>query len=192
MAMGLKVTPNIDSLKKFQEYIDYVKKFSTLSYDREFQKYIQNKFLETVNKISLERLSGGTMSQEYISNNKIRELDDGFVLYNDTTVDTDSEGYDGTFCIALAFEYGTGIIGQNNPREGAWQYNVKGHTDGWWYPSNWDDPNPIKWVDKDGNIRAFTRGMQGYEIYRYTQEEIKKQLTNWIKEYKKKDGGASQ
>lgn len=175
--VGLKVKTKVKGLDKLKNYIEFVQKFATLKTDKKFQKYIQDKFLETVNRISLERLTGGEMTQIYIENNKIRELDDGFVLYNDTSVETESEGYDGQFCIALAFEYGTGIVGQNNPKVGAWSYNVNQHEKGWTY-------------FKDG-IFHFTRGFAGFEIYRFTLEEIKNNLENWIMEYNK-DGGVSQ
>ena len=189
MSIGLKIKTEVDDLEKLKQYIEYVKKFSTIKSDKDFQNFIQNKFLETVNEMSNKLLPNGDLSLKYIQNNKIRPIEDGFVLYNDTYVETDSEGYGGKFSIALAFEYGTGIVGQNNPKIGAWAYNIKGHIDGWWYPTNESDPNPYKWVDKDGGLHAFTRGFEGYEVYRYTLEEIKKQLPNWVKQYKKPNGG---
>lgn len=178
MASGLKVKVNVKGLDEFHKYIEFVKKFSTMKTDREFQIYIQNKVLETVNKISSEYLPDSDIKIAYILNNKIREIDNGFVLYNDTYVETESEGYGGKFCIALAFEYGTGLVGQEHPKVGAWQYNVNQHEKGWTYY-------------QDGTFH-FTRGMQGYEIYRFTLEEIKKNLNDWVMDYKGKDGGVSQ
>ena len=178
MATGLNPKVEVKGLDKLEKYIEYVKKFSTMRSDRQFQKYMQNKFLETVNKITLERASGGELTNSYIDNNKIRELDDGFVLYNDTYVETDTEGYGGQFCIALAFEYGTGLVGQENAKPGAWQYNVNQHEKGWYYY-------------KDGTFH-FTRGFEGYEIYRFTLEEIKNKLMTWVNEYDRKNGGVSQ
>ena len=191
MAIGLNVKTDVKGLDELKKYIEYVKKFSTLKTDKFFQKYIQDKFLETVNRVSNERLPAGAISSEYISNNQIKPSDDGFILYNNTSIATDSDGYGGQFSIALAFEYGTGIIGQDNPKIGAWQYNIKGHIDGWWYPTNSDDRNPIKFTTKDGVTLAWTKGFEGYEVYRFTLEEIKNKLNDWVMNYKN-DGGVSQ
>lgn len=170
MAIGLNANIKVDGLDKLKEYVEYVKKFATLKSDKKFQEYIQTKFLETVNRISIERLPNSDMKNEYIKHNQIRQLEDGFVLFNDTTVVTENEGYGGFFSIALAFEYGTGIVGQENPKQGAWAYNVNNHENGWIY-------------FKDGSFH-FTKGMEGQEIYRFTLEEIKRNLKTWIKEYK--------
>lgn len=167
--MSLNIRTNIDGLKEFEKYIEFVEKISFLQTDKKFQRYIQDKFLETVNRISIERLPEGNLKQEYIQHNQIRETDTGFILYNDTTVSTENENYDGEFSIALAFEYGTGIVGQENPKLGAWDYNINNHEKGWIY-------------FKDGSFH-FTRGMEGQEIYRYTLEEIKRELPNWIRNY---------
>ena len=35
------------------------------------------------------------------------------------------EDYPNGFSIALAFEYGVGIVGQTNPVPNAWEYNLK-------------------------------------------------------------------
>lgn len=178
--MGLYVRTKVDGLDKLKERIEFVKKMALLNTNTDFQKYIQSKFLETVNEISMQRLPEGDMKQEYISHNQIRELDDGFVLFNDTTVATVGGGgyggkFIGTFSIALAFEYGTGIVGQENPKQGAWEYNINNHENGWYY-------------FKNGSFH-FTRGMEGQEIYRFTLEKIKEQLPNWIREYQ--TGGVS-
>lgn len=165
----------IQGLDKLKQHIEFVKKMALLKSDENFQQYIRNKFLQTVNQISMERLPDGDLKSEYIAHNQIRELSDGFILYNDTTIETESEGYDGQFSIALAFEYGTGLVGQENPKIGAWEYNINNHQNGWIY-------------FKNGSFH-FTRGMEGQEIYRFTLEEIKKQLPNWIRQYKA--GGVS-
>ncbi|MBR5303440.1 MAG: hypothetical protein IKU37_01270 [Candidatus Gastranaerophilales bacterium] len=189
MAIDFKVNTKVDGLDKFKKYIEYVSNIAKLSNDKKFQEFLQKKFLNTVNFISQIYLPDNAMKSEYIKNNQIRPMDNGFIIYNNTAIDTDSAGYGGKFSIALAFEYGTGIIGQNNPKVGAWQYNVKGHTDGWWYPSNEKDTNPIKFVTKDGLTLAWTKGFEGYEIYRYSKEEIEKNLPYWVKEYTGNNGG---
>jgi hypothetical protein len=181
--MGLKVKLELTGIDKLKKHIDFVKKISLLKTDKKFQEYIQNKFLETVNQVSMERLPLGSLSLEYIEHNQIRKVENGFILYNDTAIETDTEGYGGKFSIALAFEYGTGIVGQDNPKLGAWQYNVKGHINGWWYPTDDSDPNPTKKITKDGLILAWTKGFEGYEIYRFTLERIKSKIKDWVSNY---------
>lgn len=172
--MGLYVKTKVDGLERLKKHIEFVKKMALLKTNKDFQGYIQNKFLETVNRISMERLTEGDMKELYIQHNQIRQLEDGFVLFNDTTVATvGGEGYGGkyvgTFSIALAFEYGTGIVGQENPKQGAWEYNINNHENGWYY-------------FKNGSFH-FTKGMEGQEIYRFTLEEIRKNLKDWVREY---------
>lgn len=167
--MGLYFKTKVDGLEKLQKHIEFVKKMALLKTNKDFQEYIQNKFLETVNQISMERLPMGDLSSQYIAHNQIKQLDDGFILYNDTTIETDTEGYDGQFSIALAFEYGTGIVGQEHPKKNAWEYNVKQHTGAWIYYDN-------------GSFHI-TKGFEGYEIYRFTLEKIKESLKDWVREY---------
>lgn len=65
--------------------------------------------------------------------------------------------------VTLFFEYGTGIRGASSPHpksivEG-WIYDVNQHGEkGWWYPTTESDPNPYKYVDKQGVLRAWTKG----------------------------------
>lgn len=63
-------------------------------------------------------------------------------------------------------EFGTGIIGSQFPhvaeelQKMGWKYDVNGHgEDGWWYPTTENDPNPYKWTDPDGQLRAWTKGL---------------------------------
>ena len=170
--MGLKVKLEVNGIEKFKKHIEFVKKMALLKTDKKFQEYIQNKFLETVNQISMQRLPLGSLSLNYIEHNQIRKVDNGFILYNDTTIETDTEGYGGKFSIALAFEYGTGIVGQENPKKNAWAYNVKEHTGAWLY------------YGEDG-LFHITKGFEGYEIYRFTLEKIREKLKDWINEYGK-------
>lgn len=183
MVAGLETKLYYRGVKELFNQIKYIEALVYLEEDEKYLDFLKTKFKETVNNISQMCIPDSGMKDIYISNNKIHTLENGFILYNDTCVDTDTEGYDGSFSIALAFEYGTGIVGQQNPKLGAWQYNVNNHLEGWWYPTNYDDPNPYKWVDSEGNIRAFTRGIEGYEIYRYTQVYIEKHLYEWTQEY---------
>lgn len=166
---------NLDYLKQVIETISLLQEYKD---NKKFQKYIQNKCLEVIqNKINeLLPYTGDTVEQ-YKTNNKIEEFDEGFIIYNDTYVETETVGYDGKFSIALAFEYGTGIVGQENPKQNAWQYNVNQYEKGWIYYKN--------------DSFHFTKGLQGFEIYRYSSEEISKNIGNWIKKYIEENGGVS-
>jgi len=78
-------------------------------------------------------------------------------------------------------EYGTGIIGSQFPHVAeelqrmGWKYDVNAHGEkGWWYPTTQDDPNPYKWTDPDGNLRAWTKGLpasrQFYDALKRAEE----------------------
>lgn len=175
--IGLNIKLKTRNLDKIKNQIEYIQKYSTLKQDKDFEKYIQNKFLETVNRIAFEELPESELKELYISNNKIRQFEGGFELYNDSFVETETEGYGGKFSIALAFEYGTGIVGQQNPVNGAWEYNVNQHEKGWYYYKN-------------GEFK-FTRGFEGYMIYRFTKLEVENNLLRWVNEYTKEVGGVS-
>lgn len=76
---------------------------------------------------------------------------------------------------AFYVEYGTGIVGAENPHpeagEARWQYDVNHHgTGGWWYPSEngWYQP-------KDSDVKlAWTKGMPSrpfmYNTFIWLQE----------------------
>lgn len=197
----LNISTNIQGLSKLQKQIDFVEKMLNMKTDTNFQKFIQSKCLEAVNKISQERIylhntTNTEMRSEYLNNNKIRELKDGFIIYNDTYVTVDNPSYEGgIFSIALAFEYGVGIIGEQNPVIGAWQYDVNGnlvfdengdYIRGWWISKTKNGSNPYVKESKSGNA-VVTQGYQGMEIYRYSAEYIKKNLQKWVEEYYRKE-----
>ena len=166
----LKSNVNFDGLDNLDKYIEFLRGMLNMKTDREFQKYIQNKCLETVKEVTdrIMRYSGATV-EAYKRNHKIREVADGFEIYNDTVVDVETEGYNGVFSIALAFEYGTGIRGAENPKENAWNYNVNNHENGWIYHKN--------------EKFHFTAGYEGMEIYRNSAIEIDKRLGEWVPSY---------
>lgn len=177
----LNIQRKVDGLKDLEKYTLYIERLSTMKTDINFQKYIQQKCMEAVQKITNERLIGGTtdddMIEEYKTRHKIQEETDGFIIYNDTVLPAymlntaNPEDYSNGFSIALAFEYGIGIVGENSPKANAWQYNVKNHNFAWYY-------------QKYGKTFS-TYGYQGFEIYRYTAEEIKAQLPKWVNDYYK-------
>jgi hypothetical protein len=158
--------------KALDEHINFVKKLLLMKTDKKFQKYIQDKCKETVVRVTNELMQyNGPTVEAYKNNHKIKETNDGFILYNDTVVEVESEGYGGTFPIALAFEYGTGIVGSKNPKMGAWAYNINNYKEnvGWTYYKN-------------GEFKK-TEGYEGMEIYRKTAIEIKKLLKTWVMNY---------
>ena len=189
----LKINMNVKGLKEFEKYVDFVNKMANMKNDVTFQKFIQDKCLNEVKSVSRERLGGTTNDEyitEYINRHKIEELSDGFILYNDLVIpailstkntrNQDREqglvrNYDNGFSLALAFEYGVGIVGQNNPINGAWEYNINNY-------------GPLGWYYKtvDGDYQR-TQGYRGAEVYRYTTININKKLKDWVYEYYRKE-----
>lgn len=166
----LKVKVSVDGLDKLEKHIQLVNRMIQMKSDRKFQKFIQDKCMETLNQVMDERISfAGATVDAYKQNNKIEETSDGFIIYNHTVVDATTEGYGGEFSIALAFEYGTGIVGSQNPKVGAWGYNLNQYEKGWSYFKN--------------NSFHFTAGYQGFEVYRFTADRIQKNLNGWVNEY---------
>lgn len=178
-------------LDKLQDYIEYVKKLNSMKFDKSFQLFIQQKVLETVKNVARQRIIG-TTNQEYLEEynlrHSIREEEglNGFILYNDftipailTTRNTRNQdrqtgmvrNYDNGFNLALAFEYGVGVVGQNNPINGAWEYNINNYDENGWYYK----------TPSGESIR--TTGYQGAEVYRFTAIEIQNNLKNWVAEY---------
>ena len=190
----LKVKTEVLNLKGLENHIQYVNKMLKMKTDKNFQKFIQDKCLQTVEKVARQRLGGTTNDEyieEYILRNKIREDgNNGFILYNDFTIpailstkntinqNRDNglvRNYDKGFNIALAFEYGVGIVGANNPVQNSWAYNINNYGEyGWYY----------KTISGE-SVR--TTGYQGAEVYRYTAIEIQKNLKSWVNEYYKKE-----
>ena len=52
----IKFDVQIDSLKKLDEYIEYVNRMKKMKADKSFQKFIQDKVLELAKKVTDERL----------------------------------------------------------------------------------------------------------------------------------------
>ena len=183
----LDVKIDVDSVEELEKYIDKIRQIIALEQMKSNPKlfnFIADKCLETVKKVSYERITGGSTDdeyiEEYISRHKIRQEEDGFVLYNDFVLPVEMlpiqeqnvPNYEKGFSIALAFEYGVGIVGEDNYDSEffqAWEYNVNKHNFAWNYV-------------KDG-VRYSTYGYMGFEVYRFTAEEIINQLPNWVAEY---------
>jgi len=176
----------IDNFNLIQKQLDNVRKIFN---SNAFINFLKPKFLETLNETINERLvststgeqAGVTNSEyfdEYKANNKFLDIKDGFILYNDTVIPQSNltiqdkrklANYPNGFSIALAFEFGVGIVGQNAPVEGAWQYNVNNYNFYWTFKKN-------------GQVYS-TYGYQGMEIYRFTVVKINNNMKKWINEY---------
>lgn len=180
-----KVSYDIDSIKKIDNHINYAKKMLKMKEDVKFQKYIQDKCMQTLNNVMNSRLISGMTTNDdsielYRSSNHIQQLEDGFIIYNNAKVPANATGKqnssssypNGQFSIALAFEYGVGVVGIDTKNPNAWQYNINNYENGWYLPKNVIGRSGIKYD-----------GYTGFEIYRYTAEEIKAQLPKWVKEY---------
>lgn len=90
-------------------------------------------------------------------------------------------------------EYGTGIIGSmfsHLPEElekAGWKYDINSHGEkGWWYPTVESDPNPYKWTDDSGQLRAWTKGLPAKREFYDAGERIKERLPNIASEIIKK------
>lgn len=179
----LTVSTTINGLNNLQKEIDKVQKLMSLQNDSNYKSFLQEKIMQTLNEVMSERLSGTTNSEyieEYKRRNQFRDIENGFVLYNDFTIpavlstkSTKTRNYSKGFSIALAFEYGVGIVGAENPKKGAWDYNINQYEKGWYYKT------------ASGEI-LWTRGYEGLEIYRYTKDRIEKNMSSWVNEYQKK------
>lgn len=178
------ISTNINGLKDLQKYIDKIEKILSIKNDPKYMNFFKSKVMEVLNQVMSERL-GGTTNDEYIeeykARNKIIDTEDGFILYNDftipaelTTKSTKTRNYSKGFSIALAFEYGVGIVGQEKPKQGAWEYNINQYEKGWYYKSS------------SGEI-IWTRGYEGLEIYRYTKDRVEKNMNLWVQEYLSKE-----
>lgn len=80
-------------------------------------------------------------------------------------------------------EFGTGIVGSQNPHiaeeliKAGYKYDVNNHGEaGWWYPTNADDLNPTK-KEVDNGWIAWTKGLPAqkafYEALKNAEERFK-------------------
>lgn len=197
--MSLKVNIEKNGIDQLKKQIDYVNKMIQMKTDTSFQKYIQNKVLETADMITRQELKGGTTNDNeidlYKTSHKIREIKNGFELYNDAQIPAnqynilpfDTSGYpSGMFSIALAFEYGVGITGINtygtdsnyvyddisNSKSSYHKYYKRLGVNAWYLPKN-----------VYGKSGVLSTGYEGFEIYRKIREEVEKNLKDWVNEY---------
>lgn len=201
MKLNQKIIVDSPSRKNFKKHMEIIAKVLSLT-DKDFQKFLQKKVLETVTQITEEKLVKGITNNDdeidlYKSNHQIRELENGFELFNDTqipadkynTAPFDTSGYpNGMFSVSLAFEYGVGIVGISDygVRNG-YVYNDIGNTkskshrrfgDKWYLP-----------VNVNGYSGVISSGYEGFEIYRYTAIEVENQIDSWTNEFLSKEKG---
>jgi hypothetical protein len=80
-------------------------------------------------------------------------------------------------------EMGTGVKGQNKPHPKAdgWEYDINGHGEqGWWYPTTDNDPNPIKRIGKDGQLRGWTAGLPSRRMFYDAYESMKNEIGDYV------------
>ena len=194
----LKVDCEVKGLKELENKIQYIKKLTQMKTNKSFQKFIQDKVMEALVYVMEQRLGTWFTTNDesidlYRSSNHIKELDDGFILYNDAKVPAEVNGVqnnlsnypNGEFSIAMAFEYGVGIIGMSTGNPNAWEYNVNDYNFGWVLP------NSVAEMYGLPKGREFA-GYQGFEIFRYTIERVKQYLPKWVEEYFRQERGAEQ
>lgn len=191
--MILNIGINVDSIKKIENKIKFLEKITNLQNDRKFQKEIQQKCLKVLYEVMDRRITTRTTNTEeielYRTSNHIEEIENGFIIYNNAkipadkynTLPFDTSGYpDGKFSIALAFEYGVGVVGISSYGTArGYKYNDKAGSkskrrkeDYWWLPNN---------VPTLGGTKF--QGYEGFEIYRHTAIEINKNMQKWVMEY---------
>lgn len=180
-----RVSTSIDSIEKIDKHLELIKRMSLMKEDKNFQLYIQEKSMETLEKVMNSRINYNSTTNDdsislYRNSNHIQETEDGFIIYNDAKIPANAKGVqnsvenypNGEFSIALAFEYGVGIVGISTGSPNAWEYNVNNYNFGWYLPKD---------VLGESGIRYM--GYTGFEVYRYTAIEIENQLPKWVSEY---------
>lgn len=92
---------------------------------------------------------------------------------------------------AIYVEYGTGIVGSQNPHPkiDRWFYDVKGHgNQGWWYQTDFAYPNQLSFVDPDtGQLWAWTKGQTSKPFMYQTWLWASKSATQIIKKNIRKE-----
>lgn len=193
----LKISSSVQNLDKLEQQIKRVDKLLELQKDQSLLcEKLATQMLKILNQVAKQRInliptSNDDLKGSYLNNNKYRIEGNTIILYNDLCVVSPaskiSDEY--TFCVALAFEYGTGVIGKENPKIGAWNYDVNSgrnrafingeQLDGWWLPKEKAGGVKILAESKNGNA-VVVQGYEGMEIYRFAREEIVKQLPKII------------
>ena len=94
-------------------------------------------------------------------------------------------------------EYGTGVVGKhrenNHPlyrtaKLKNWKYGTYSGKNGWWYPTDAKDPNPSKYITKNGTYWAFTSGEAAHRFMYDAQKRINAEKREVLLNNLKKEG----
>lgn len=191
----LNVNISIDNISNLDNVLKKVNKAKINT----FNEFVKRKVQKVLEQVIADNLVGGTTNDDsfelYKNSNHFEDIKDknssGFILYNDARVS--HEGYDsGIFSIALAFEYGTGIIGAGDNISGAWEYNINDNhvyyhgedIPGWWISKTKVGSSETFGESIKGSA-VITRGYHGMEIYRKVADIVNQNINEWAKEYMK-------
>jgi hypothetical protein len=195
--MNTSVSVNVDSIEALEKYIARIRKYRKMQTDKKFQEYIKNKVMNTLLETMRDKLvpqrNENTNSEYfdlYWESNHIEDTIDGrgFILYNDAKIPANVNGTqnvpenypEGMFSIALAFEYGVGIVGMNTEYDETkylpWEYNKKNYNFGWYLPADISN-----YYGLSKNLPY--AGYEGYEVYRWTATRVEERLPQWVNSY---------
>ena len=187
----MNINVDITGIDKLEKHIKQVKQMLDMQKNifklKEFHEYCINTIKEVAKEqFAITPTTNDDMKQQYLQNNAIRELEDGFEIYNDLTVQ--SKNY--TFSIAMAFEYGVGIVGEQNPKTNHWSYDVNkktvtfndGEVRGWWLTKEKAGNVPTFGESRSGKA-VIIQGYEGMEIYRKSRERIIANMEKWYSDY---------
>lgn len=179
--MAIKIKYDKKKLDKICNITNNIQEIETFK-NAKFQRYIIRKVRKVLNEVMEQRFNTQTTTNDYAistykRNNHIKLTDNGFILYNGAMIPVsakDKSTYpQGKFPLALAFEYGVGIVGEGT-YDGKyftpWEYNVNNYNFGWYY------------TDENG-VKQHTYGYEGYEIYRFVADRINKEIHEWVLSY---------
>lgn len=197
----IEVNVDIDKVWKLFDIFDGIENYAKLCKTKRFQEFLKSKVIDTLNDVINKNIDSlHTTNQEevelYLNSNHIVDTTDGFILYNDATIPADkynllpfdTSGYpSGQFSIALAFEYGVGIMGQGSYNNGyftPWEYNntdtsrrrTKKYAPYWLLPKN-----------VYGLSGILTQGYSGVQIYGDVARMVNRSIHRWTCEFMEKE-----
>ena len=187
--MFFKANVSVKGLDKLKQHIELIEKLSNIKDDKKYQEMLQKKCMEILEKVMNERLTGNDTNSldydVYRSSNHLEPTDTGFIIYNDARIPVEASGKqnvpenyepDSQFNLAMAIEYGVGVVGMTTNNPDAWAYNINGYNFGWYLPS--------EIAEMYGITKGQTySGYAGYEIYHFTAEKIMQEFPNLVAEY---------
>lgn len=82
-------------------------------------------------------------------------------------------------------EYGTGIVGSENPHP---DYEGNYKTEGWWYPTDANDPNPKKRQLPNGDWIVYTQGQKAHKFIYNAFQDLKQNYLTIGRQVLKEEG----